>query len=260
MGEHTIIQTIDILCLGRLHRISLTSKGRLIFHNHPGKFMSEKALVALGGTSCACHNFLSLWRSCAQNKFRLPIPDTLKLFAEHLAKCRSLSLSREQRFYKSDVLQASLLRNINRKSYMTHNAFLKTLKLCQNSPLSLCKKISLSFSFLTDKKSVPTISYRREKQYDPTFGIIETGFVLHVSVLSLACDWYEKVYKKGLALIDGHLVLGVLEDCEDKKLKVYAVPVNFPNDTPISAQLKIVSLNDAVPRIVDFEALKQNRS
>src|SRR4051812_6860702 len=54
---------VRVRCCGTMHEISLSRRGRLIFHDHTLKELRrEEAFLALGGKRCRCGDVLRAWR------------------------------------------------------------------------------------------------------------------------------------------------------------------------------------------------------
>jgi len=65
------IITGQVRCSGRMHRISIPTKGPIKLHNHTrAELVAERIMIALGGQPCRCIQVLNAWRT--RDKTKIP--------------------------------------------------------------------------------------------------------------------------------------------------------------------------------------------
>jgi len=171
--------TIDIVCGGEAHKISLTEQGKLVFHNHPKRFKEDFSLRLLGGHPCECYMTLLTWRQCNTNSlnsiFDKP-PDKLMSILEE-----TRALREKRKKAKSVVCNK---REVVISEYKKRRAVQEALRRCDSNKILQYGflKISLENSFVNE-------SYKNFEEV--------------INILSfLPRNWYPNIYLKGLAVVD----------------------------------------------------------
>lgn len=246
------MKTLRLRCNNKMHQITLTDKGRLIFHNHPQGFRKEECLVALGGTVCACQKFRDAWRTAIKIK-TIPSVPHLKSFKEEIEKCIGLAKQRyDLKHKREDLLSVeSERRQSLRNDCLVKNALMKVFKSCNNSFINRTTKIDLKFS---SSEIAPSILWHNiASSSNNSFYMIKYNLVAAVS--SIGMKWYKDIYKKGLAVIDNHLILKIFE-LEKEEVCVDAVPIPYG---PMYANTKAVHGMDKVIYIQDGQMHLRDR-
>jgi len=218
-----ILHSTELRCSKETHRISLNKKGQLIFHNHPEGFENEKTLISIGGAPCPCYNFLLQWKKIINNLCRYPTAKYWKQFADFCSKAKRISRERrnnQDAVYFFDWDKQS--RDEIRKECLTRNVLFKLLKSSDNPYYKHCDKLCLIFRNFNSSSQGYYVNYRWDREGEP-FALRKTVVSKQLLVLVLhgiPTDWYDTVYKKGIAMIDGHLVTSAVPT---NKANVYEV-------------------------------------
>ena len=69
-----------------------------------------------------------------------------------------------------------------------------------------------------------------------------TDNCLEINISYLPENWYEEIYKRGVALVDDHLVLSLIEEQENQKGILLKVIALYNNGTKYSARQAIVKI------------------
>lgn len=194
---------LNIHCFKKRHKIGLHSSGSLIFYDHPNGFLAEKVLEALGEKSCECYEFLKNWK---ENRGRRPLQD------------KRLNLTDSRLSLKKTAYMDPLLfsQKHSAKIYL-HKLTTNALQKCLNSTWKFLYKPVPQVDLAFDRSNgyPPFITSRRDcksvfrHSFDENDLLYEYDSILIINYLSES--WYNNIYKKGLAIIDGYVVIDINE-------------------------------------------------
>lgn len=177
-------------CSGKRHKISLNSKGQLIFHNHPEGFKNEKTFEALGGTSLRCFEFLRQWRASPKQKSsRIKYSQGVDPLLEALKNRWTRKICRVA---SKELRNCSYKRAKSAWAGGNHDVFCSVFSPPQ-------REISITGY---SKK----VRSRNGKW---------PGVNSHV-IAAVPIRWYTKIYKRGLAIVDGCFVLDIISETDDE--------------------------------------------
>jgi hypothetical protein len=169
-----------------MHTITLTESGALVLHDHPD-LITERALVALGGKLPRCLAILEAWKQ----KDRATLPPALRpAFDKRMKKL----WQRASNKYNCDPLDTPIFeRTVEKATTLAHITLGKCAYKRQEWPGNTDRirigKPDICGMAVTQKKTIITVT--------------------------IPPVWLARVYRRGLAVVDGWFVLDVL--AEDEK-------------------------------------------
>ena len=175
-----------VRCSGHMHTITLTESGALVLHDHPD-LITERALVALGGKLPRCLAILEAWKQ----KDRATLPPALRpAFDKRMKKL----WQRASNKYNCDPLDTPIFeRTVEKATTLAHITLGKCAYKRQEWPGNTDRirigKPDICGMAVTQKKTIITVT--------------------------IPPVWLARVYRRGLAVVDGWFVLDVL--AEDEK-------------------------------------------
>jgi len=186
-----------VRCNGHMHRIVLTKSGRLVLVDHPD-LKAERALVALGGKKCRCLEVLDAWR----RRDIKSLPDVLKT---KLREAADVAARRETASRAADRLAMPLAARMEER-------------LCElaMSLLPATRYWWIRTAFASEyvhriRIGPPAIGSSRWLGYSQNKTWLGTFSEISVSI---PASWYHRVYRRGIAVVDGCFVLDVLGEDE----------------------------------------------
>jgi len=212
--------TAGVNCKSKRHKISLTEQGKLIFHDHPEGFKEDSVLTSLGGEACKCYKVLSAWKenigkSCRKSN-KKDIPKEFEEVFDKIYTVKSQRLSKK----RSEEVFSSFDKNRKRTIYLLTKLFFRS----RSSQLGFTTTRPIVEDFWRTETGVSVKSQITMGNYSE---IRLSGMpLLKIYIKHLPVTWYEKVYKRGIALVNNNLVLSLLgeqENQEDTLLKVIAL-------------------------------------
>jgi len=227
--------TVGIICKSKRHKISLTEQGKLVFHDHPEGFKEDSALVSLGGEPCKCYKILLAWKKYAgKDHRRAPkgiFPQEFnkeldEFFKKHRGRDQGDINAANNQNKRENKITVYILTKLFHRSTKYKQCFMKTKFTVKN--------YWGSRNYLYAGSRLITNNYTEEYSYgSPT---------IEINVNYVPEDWYKKVYKRGIALVDGYLVLAFLEEQKDQAatlLRVIALYNNGANYSSKQATIKV---------------------
>jgi len=179
-----------IRCNGRMHRIVLTKSGRLVLVDHPD-LAAERAMVALGGEKCRCLEVLDCWRLGRLAE----LPRILQVQRNEAAM---LAARRYMLTEKVDPLEISWRRCF---ALRRNNALIHLAQLLLEQTDYMRSVAFRRFTVRIGPKAIDCTVWWKGR----------TAWQADISVLMLP-QWYDRVYRRGLAVVDGIFVLDVFDE------------------------------------------------
>lgn len=221
--------TAGVNCKSKRHKISLTEQGKLIFHDHPEGFKEDLVLTSLGGEACKCYKVLSAWKKYAgKDRRRAPKGIFPQEFNKELDEFFKKHRGRDQ----GDINTANNQNEREKKitAYMLTKLFNRSTRYKQyfmKTRLSV-KNYWGSTSYLYAGSRLIANQYTEEFSYgDP---------VIEININYVPENWYKKIYKRGIALVDGFLVLALLEEQKDQATTLLRVIALYNNGINYSSK------------------------
>lgn len=211
------MQTFEISCMRKKHTIIVNDKGQLIFPDHTMEELeTEIALMQLGTDKISkCAKVLYQLRNL-QKEIKINFKkeeDDLKYFINQKKK---LHARREAE---------KLIRETNKDPYYL-NYYLKTRvqnKIKKIIESSLLKQSAYRFAnnhWVDSKNTITIINAKKPDIKQRSWRVWSkngkwSGNSTEVIIIIPLVHWYNNIYKKGLALVDGFFVLDILEETPD---------------------------------------------
>lgn len=207
MQKDKIKITATVLCEDSQHRISLTEKGSLVFHDHPKDFMrKEKAFDALGGKMCKCYRVLLAWKSSLRNLSGFcddSIPPELRDESKK---------ARERGLYKNSWCQKGMYDIHKQTKRITDYLVAKLFrKYC------MAARGFMRIEFAISNFSPKSYNLSMSAYIDDSYRCGSVNPVFKIKIEDMPLNWYEQVYKKGLAVVDNTLVLAITNENNKKQ-------------------------------------------
>jgi len=193
--------TCRVRCSGHMHKISIAKSGALVFHGHPNGMKAERAFAALGGEPCRCLQVLDAWKIRKRQKLpavlQLALDETVKRKNEQMLKIHG----------GIDRLKLPIDLRVARKVSRYANEALKKCSYRRsqstwaggNHHISVVVKPEIDISGSTNRV------WSKNGKWSGNDSYINAA---------VALTWYSRVYRRGLAVIDGIFVLDVLSEDE----------------------------------------------
>lgn len=192
---------VRVQCEGQSHRVVLADSGKLAFPDHEGLF-EDMTLAALGDAELPrCAQVLLAWREGRSG----PLPRRLR---EELS--RSGSRAHQRRPVESvDPLTKP-------KEWRLERRLERELRAAWDATCYRKKKWDMHVTVKLG--SVPMVTAQSTKLWRPRHNLPS---VRQEVTLQADIRWLSRVWLRGLAVVDGHLVMDVLEE-RDGELVVQA--------------------------------------
>lgn len=188
---------VRVQCEGQLHRVVLADSGKLAFPDHEG-LLEDMTLAALGATALPrCAQVLLAWREGRPGPLPKGLRERLLWSRSHarpVERIDPLTKPKEWRF--ECRLEQELRAAWDATCYRKKWDMFVTVKL----------------------SSVPMVTAQSTKLWRPQH---RWPSVRQEVVLQADIRWLSRVWLRGLAVVDGHLVMDVLEE-RDGELVVWA--------------------------------------
>lgn len=221
------VQILSVVnCSGSKHRIGLSARGRLAFFGHPDGFKGE----------CRCHEILQAWKS--SNPMRLP-KGMRDAFRQASSKASERKMSQLVEYQPEPMPSTADEKGYVNLNKLTRKALLKCLPLCKNGLLATVDDVSVSFARWSFSRPCVSLSTKAIEVFPPIYTplVYDQRLILHIS--HLPSSWYKDVYKKGLAIIDGHLVLEIVAEKKNATLVMAVQVLNRKRAACIYAEVKM---------------------
>lgn len=206
-----VTTTVSVRCSGKMHQISALPSGAFVFHNHTKTDrIAEDILVALGGQPCRCVQILQAWRN--RNISGLPKGLIPAFYA-------SKERRNKRNIYKTvgiDHLELSIMTRIAGRVHKLAHAAFEQCKYRRSVSRWAGGKHHINICFANE----PEIHGYATKEWSSNSKY--SGNNSHVSVRIPMLRWYHKVYKPGLAVIDGIFVLDATQTDDNEQIHVLA--------------------------------------
>lgn len=193
---------VKVRCSGELHRIVLSENGQLCLCDHRGRDRkkADTVTMALTGRKLKCYEILEVWRETCTGYFftkqKNKLPKKLKEEArkrndirlDRMLKSRILKEKEQtiEKISKLEFLKQKILEALGKCSY----------EFAKNKALNTVTKIS-------DESS--SSHFVELSFYGPTFVQTRISFYF-------CFNWCYKIYKRKLAVVDGHLVTKIISE------------------------------------------------
>lgn len=208
MTRRQIEYTIALRCQNQIHRISFLKAGDLIFHDHDKRDLKRGLVLAsFGGPLDGCVRLLVNWRrSIKEEDLSIPLP-------YHVARIANTCISRRRwKRVKHLYRRTARLPGWNRLSKMVPLLIEGVFHRCNyTNPdhIPEDRVIMVGFTSRRGRLFFPARTEARtqiQDELDPFTNMrIIRRLILCVSVDPVR--WYRKIYRRGLSVIDGNLVL-----------------------------------------------------
>lgn len=221
------IITGQVRCSGRMHRISIPTKGPIKLHNHTrAELVAERIMIALGGQPCRCIQVLNAWRT--RDKTKIPSWAT-ELFDRLRAPININRILLRKLLWRTDPLTTPMRERVQRR---LSKLMISSIRSCTYPAIDIISICAVALSLPPD--AIPMVAKIKN--------------VTHVQLGLLR--WYNEVYKKGLAIVDGVFVLDVLSETETG-YKVLAVCQN--TQRTVMAACVQVTTDSAGQKTLEFQ-------
>jgi hypothetical protein len=207
---HHIPQATGLVpCEGTEHRVSWR-RGKLVLEDHD--LSAENALLAFGGEPCACMQALRLWR----HQFGMP-PELFSSMQKYLGA--DAALAPEQLGLARELgMNMSWDRSWRRSSFLDkkHERLLQAALRERALPL-FRQHVTLE----KERFGCRVVSGAQVKIAPSIEEVAVAGEMDRVAVkavVNLHALWLVKIWPRGLGLVDGVFVAGLLEDSYDAPL------------------------------------------
>lgn len=221
MAKPKILATAQVRCSGKLHKISLTETGRLIFHGHDKGFIAqEQAYAALGGEPCRCYEVLKNWRIYLARDLKRNISKIPREFHKLIKEKEDLGLQREISQIKTkDPLKHYTLEK--RIEIRTRKIAIQELDRCgyRRSRSNWAGGVHKIRVYICNSPLDVKISGESEEVWSDNGKWRGNNSIIKVQVYT---HWLPRVYKKGISVVGGNFVLDVLEELPDEGYIVLA--------------------------------------
>lgn len=186
-----------VRCGGHLHRIVLTDKGRLRLCDHPRRFWKTLAMQQAVGMECRCAEVLRAWRHGDREKLPKKLRDAVS--AQFLARENS-----DRGLPNPDALAVPLHDRLHQIAYGRAKA---ALDVChyRTSHSRVGGEHTTDLNVYTLGTGRPQCDGGSDKVWNPKPG----GYPGRNSwwQVSVKLSWLTRVYKLGLATLEGRFVL-----------------------------------------------------
>jgi len=201
-GEMTTYSA-RVRCSGQLHAISITGRGAVILHAHNLK--SERTMVALGGEPCRCLQVLEAWRA----RDRKSLPEGLRPALD--------ATTRREKKKRVDPLSLPLRDRLTKKMQeIARSNILSANYRRSQSTWAGGDHVVLVYP---DRGILPaSISGGSDRVWSNNGKWSGNNSYIHATLSPL---WLIRVYKRGLAVVDGSFVLDIITQ-DDKGITVLA--------------------------------------
>jgi len=190
-----LLATMQIPCSGETHKVSITKTGHLVFHDHADNFKTEKTFMSLGGMACGCYDFLDRWK---RGRF-----EASRYFVEN-KPFYDIFLDGWEVSDKRNKLRARM--QTDRLEVNIHTLrYGKKISQIAYDTLSQCKYRKPKNKRTGNARNTLVSALQNEPASIRGYQIVESYIEVNVRY-----SWYTKVYKRGLAVIDGRFVVDVL--------------------------------------------------
>lgn len=189
--------TCRVRCDGHLHTISLTPRGALVLHDHPDRAEAERAFAALGGEPCRCLWVLEAWR----RGDRSALPAGLRAAFD---EARARAEKRVPRV--TDPLTVPFLSRAEARVQKLAEAALERCAYRRSETRWAGGKHEVHVRIGT-----PDISGYSDRVWSRNGKWPGTDSYITATV---PLSWFTRVYRRGLAVVDGSFVLDVLGEDE----------------------------------------------
>jgi len=191
-----IAVSTTVRCSGREHRIVLTKSGRLVLVDHPD-LKAERAMIALGGDACTCMEIYLAW--CRHNRTAMT-NELLQPFDE--------AWGRQQKRARRHCagVQDPLLRNPLR--VRTAHRTVNTIRQCVIKDCIYRGVVEASYDVF-----LPSVRILSPRSGESGSVVMVDGVVGQLAI-SVPITWLARIWKRGLAVVDGWLVVNVLDEDE----------------------------------------------
>ena len=192
-------------------------------------------LTSLGGEACKCYKVLSTWKKYAgKDRGRAPKGIFPQEFNKELDEY-------DKKHRKRDKRDINAVNNQNKRENKIA-AYILT-KLFHRSPKYKQYFMKTRFSVRNYWNSTPYL-YARSKviahQYAEEYSYGDS--IIDININYAPEGWYEKIYKRGIALVDGYLVLALLEEQKDQAATSLRVIALYNNGINYSAKRGTVKI------------------
>lgn len=212
----TKLETVaQVRCSHHLHKVGVTSRGQIVLFDHDKNWMNgARAFVAIGGKPSGCYALLLKWRNVVKGE---AVPGTLPLSLREAAKKPiEIHQARTKTRTKNDISARSFRDQVAEKA---RKAALASVAECEYRKSASIWAGGEHYVSVTITDTHPTVSGRAEHVRSRNMKWSGTNSVFDVSVTP---RWYYTIYRRGLAVIDGCLVLDIAEAVDDAHLVIFA--------------------------------------
>jgi len=190
-----------VLCEGKHHIIGLTPKGALVFFDHPDGFAKDIALSFFGGNLEGCYFFQQVWGDFITSVNNCDVNDAFD--GEYSRNCE-ISYSRIGRVdIIGDLLETPVILRCKLK---TQKALTQIFNKCEY-------KIPKRTTIECFAHYIPVTSNVERN-------LVASSHLYRVSAkkikILVPISWYIKVYKRGLGVVNGYLILNIVEENENE--------------------------------------------
>jgi hypothetical protein len=196
-------------CEGEQHKVSWR-RGKFVLENHD--LSAEQALLAFGGTPCACMRALKLWR----HQFGMP-PEIFSRLHSYLGAEAALAPV-ELGLPRDLGMQVSWDRSWKRSSFLDR----KHQKLLQDALKERAGgKFRQHLTIAKQEFGARVISLSKVDLVPSIEDVAVSGEMDKVAVkatVALHASWLVEVWPRNLALVDGAFVVEVTDDAYDAPL------------------------------------------
>lgn len=196
--------SVRVRCDGHLHTISLTPSGAIVLHDHPDRAEVERAFAALGGEPCRCLQVMDAWRR--KNRSALPA-DLRPAFDE--ARARAEKRSRR-------AIDPLTIPFVSRASARVTKLAKAALESCSYRRSKT--RWAGGDHIVRVRIGQPGISGYGERVWSSNGKWPGTDSYI---IATISLSWFTRVYRRGLAVVDGCFVLDVLSE-DEKGITVLA--------------------------------------
>ncbi|KNZ70325.1 hypothetical protein Tfer_0885 [Thermincola ferriacetica] len=210
MTKKKPVVSVRVRCEGALHTISITPSGAVVLHDHPD-IKADRAFEALGGEPCRCLKVLETWRRGVKLPFyRRDLPAGLRPAFD---AGREKAAARRRRNAKADPLSVPFA---TRAAARVARLAGKALETCSY------RRSRTSWAGGNHEVCVrigdPVISGSSSRVWSHNGKWPGTDSYVSAAV---PLQWFSRVWRRGLAVVDGCFVLDVLSE-DDKGFTVLA--------------------------------------
>jgi len=182
----------------------MNSNGQLYFPDHEKNFWKTDS-------SCSCGKVLANWRAKQVD----PLPQKMRIIMQ-----RKNAIFANRKRLSLDYVKKNL--NERLYAYKTKKALDETINALRFKKISRILNVTYNFRDLDNEQDLASVYV----------------FKNFVNLNSLPFDWYERVYLKGMAIINNNFVADIRENPKNKRLEIKLLDFSADNQLRCNAPKK----------------------